>query len=961
MTDLLAALQRGLAGSHEVERELGRGGMARVFLARDLKHDRLVALKILDPDLAHAIGSERFLREIKVAARLQHPHILTVHDSGEIPGDGRNPALLWFSMPYVEGETLRDRLKREGQLPLADAVAIARDTADALAYAHAHGVIHRDIKPENLLLTGGHTMVADFGVALALGDEAQHLTGTGLAVGTPAYMSPEQAIGSPADARSDIYALGCVLYEMIAGEPPYAGRTPALALARAMIEPLRPLRSVRETVPQSLDDVVATALARAPADRFASAADMARSLRLDGEEGERGPRPQPRARRIGARQLAGVAGVAALVVAAVWLLARPGRNAEAVDPDLIAIAPFDLVTSDDDLDVWSEGIVDVVARYFDGAGTLRAVAPTRGVRAWTGRADRESAARFGRAVGAGHVVFGQIVGSDSVRLSATLYDVASGAPLDEHEWRGSSVGLDRLVDSLSTRFLDVLGRTRQLGARRERPFGTSNPLAIRAFLSGMRDFRRASYADASRHFLESVRQDSGFVLGRMYGAHSFGWLHAANDTTALRLSLEAGARNRGLTPRDSLFVLADSLGAAVSQTRGPPVELLARLAGVLDTLLRFSPDDPEVLYRVTDENFHYNPLGRDERWHLDQFTRAIALDSLFAPGYQHAIELSAMLEPAEATRALITGMLAVVEPNGERSSALRLTLRLLDSTASPAARQSLLDSAPDPVLRRAFLLVKDSPDTLGLMASRTGLQRFPGMLWRRHLAYQLLYRGRLTEADRQFARARASGEPLPGAALTYAGELVSVGRLPQAAFDSLYDDMVRRELGVPPLGAVLWAAARDTVRLAQIVERWGQRYDGSPGERALVRDFVRAMYQLGRGDSSWFRRSRTFLGESVAPGMRAETPFGVFPVEMALAMGREDEAWELLQSRGGGGVVSQVRWMLHRARLAEKRGDREIAVENYGFVARLWADAEEPLRSDAREAREALQRLTGEP
>jgi serine/threonine protein kinase len=204
MPDIRAALQTGLAGSYTIERELGRGGMARVFLAHDLRHDRLVAFKVLDPELAKAIGSERFLREIKVAARLQHPHILTVHDSGEIPSNGRDPALLWFSMPYVEGETLRERLKREGQLPLADAVTIAREAADALAYAHEHGVIHRDIKPGNLLLTGRHTMVADFGVARALGDEVQHLTGTGLAIGTPEYMSPEQATAGHVDGRSDI-------------------------------------------------------------------------------------------------------------------------------------------------------------------------------------------------------------------------------------------------------------------------------------------------------------------------------------------------------------------------------------------------------------------------------------------------------------------------------------------------------------------------------------------------------------------------------------------------------------------------------------------------------------------------------------------------------------------------------------------------------------------------------------
>ena len=278
MTDILAVLRRGLAGSHEIERELGRGGMARVFLARELKHDRLVALKVLDPDLARAVGSERFLREIRLAARLQHPHILTVHDSGEVPGDGHAPSLLWFSMPYVEGETLRERMNREGQLPLKAAVAIARETADALAYAHAHGVIHRDIKPENLLLTGGHVLVADFGVARAMGDEGQRLTSTGLAIGTPAYMSPEQATADRVDHRTDIYSLGAVLYEMVAGEPPYPAPTPALALTRAITEPLRPLSSLRATVPVALDQVAATALASGPADRFESAAEMAGEL-----------------------------------------------------------------------------------------------------------------------------------------------------------------------------------------------------------------------------------------------------------------------------------------------------------------------------------------------------------------------------------------------------------------------------------------------------------------------------------------------------------------------------------------------------------------------------------------------------------------------------------------------------------------------------------------------------------
>ncbi|HEU5153831.1 MAG TPA: serine/threonine-protein kinase, partial [Gemmatimonadales bacterium] len=749
MPDIRAALQSGLAGSHTIERELGRGGMAWVFLARDLKHDRLVALKVLDPELARAIGSERFLREIKVAARLQHPHILTVHDSGEIPGNGRDPTLLWFTMPYVEGETLRDRLRREGQLPLADAVTIARETADALGYAHEHGVIHRDIKPENLLLTGGHTMVADFGVARALGDEVQHLTGTGLAIGTPEYMSPEQATSGHVDGRTDVYALGCVLYEMIAGQPPYAGPTAVHVLGRAMTEPYRPLRSLRETVPPALDQVAEIALARAPADRYSTAAEMARALRPEVITPTEVPIPPPPRHRRKPVVPAGIGVLLLLLLAAFALIFRRSTRAGGADPNLIAVAPFDLVSATPELGVWSEGIVDVVARYFDGAGTLRAVAPTRAIRAWTGRADRESATRFGQRLAAGYVVYGQLVGSDSVRLTATLYDVAASAPLDEHQWRGTSREMDRLADSLSTRFLDVLGRTRQIGARRSDPIGTSNPLAMREFLSGMRDFRRAAYADAAQHFAESVRQDTGFVLGRLYGTQAYGWSHSAGDSTAIRLALEAGNRNHGLTRRDSLLVVADSVDAAIYQQRNsgrPPFLLWGRLSVIMDSLLRSNPDDPEAVYWVTDENHHMNPLGRRDRWHLDGFKHAIALDPLFAPAYEHGIELSAMLDPPEVTRALIRGMLAIPGIDSLRAGALQLTDRLLDSTVAPSAKQVALDSASEQILQRAELFVHNSPDSLGIMASRTVAKRFPRVpRGPDNLIWQLLYHGRLKE------------------------------------------------------------------------------------------------------------------------------------------------------------------------------------------------------------------------
>ncbi len=248
--------------------------MAIVYLAHDLKHDRPVALKVLHPELATALGPERFEREIKLAARLQHPHILTVHDSGEAAGQ------LWFTMPFVEGESLRDRLTREKQLPVDDALRIAREAALALEYAHQHGVVHRDIKPENLLLTtDGSTMVADFGIARALGGSEQPLTSTGIAIGTPAYMSPEQASGTrELDARSDVYALGCVLYEMLAGEPPYTGPTAQAIVARALTETPRPIHPMRAGVPEAVDAVIAKAMAVTAADRYASAAEFARAM-----------------------------------------------------------------------------------------------------------------------------------------------------------------------------------------------------------------------------------------------------------------------------------------------------------------------------------------------------------------------------------------------------------------------------------------------------------------------------------------------------------------------------------------------------------------------------------------------------------------------------------------------------------------------------------------------------------
>ncbi len=267
-------LTTALADRYRIERELGQGGMATVYLADDLKHDRRVAIKVLRPELAAVIGAERFLAEIKLTANLQHPHILPLHDSGAADG------VLYYVMPFIEGESLRDRLQREKQLPVEEAVRITREVASALDYAHRHNVIHRDIKPENILLHDGQALVADFGIALAASKAGgTRMTETGMSLGTPHYMSPEQAMGErEITARSDVYALGCVLYELLTGDPPFTGSTAQAIVARVVTENPRSMTTQRHTIPPHLEAAVFTALEKLPADRFASAADLSAAL-----------------------------------------------------------------------------------------------------------------------------------------------------------------------------------------------------------------------------------------------------------------------------------------------------------------------------------------------------------------------------------------------------------------------------------------------------------------------------------------------------------------------------------------------------------------------------------------------------------------------------------------------------------------------------------------------------------
>jgi TolB-like protein/tRNA A-37 threonylcarbamoyl transferase component Bud32/Flp pilus assembly protein TadD len=413
-------LRRALADRYRLEHELGAGAMATVFLAEDLRHHRQVAIKVLKPELAASLGTERFLKEIETTANLRHPHILPLHDSGEAAGT------LFYVMPLVEGESLRDRIAREKQLPIDQALTIAREVGDALAYAHARGIIHRDIKPENILLEGGHAVVADFGIARALGTAGtERLTQTGLSVGTPLYMSPEQAAGSPdLDARSDVYSLACVVYEMLAGEPPFTGVSAAAIARQHMVTEAAPVTNKRPAVPVAVVTALARALAKDPADRFSRAAEFAQALEAESPSASRTPVP----RTVGQsrRRVMGFSAAAVVTVLAAWFLFGRVPAADVAAFDRIAVLPMDNETGDASQRFFADGMTRELIGVLSDAGVRvlghRAVAPYQN--------SSLSSAEIARALRVDAIVTGAVLKSgDVVQISSELIDPKSGESL----------------------------------------------------------------------------------------------------------------------------------------------------------------------------------------------------------------------------------------------------------------------------------------------------------------------------------------------------------------------------------------------------------------------------------------------------------------------------------------------------------------------------------------------------
>ncbi|MDF2772854.1 MAG: putative serine/threonine protein kinase [Geminicoccaceae bacterium] len=651
MTELRDRVQASLGETYRLDRELGGGGMSRVFVAHDTRLGRQVVVKVLSPDLAAGVNSERFHREILVAAQLQHPHIVPVLAAGETDG------LPYFTMPYVAGESLRRRLEGGKPLPVVDAVAVLRDVARALAYAHEHGVVHRDIKPDNVLIAGGAAAVTDFGIAKALsssrtfqGDES--LTRVGNSLGTPAYMAPEQVAADPnADHRIDIYSFGAMAYELLSGVPPFHGRPPHAVLSAHLTEMPPPLESRAPDAPPALVTLVMKCLAKNPADRPQAAEEVVRALeRIDLSGDWRAPATVvPDARR--PRMLVAAAAIVVAIAAGGWLLwDRLRDRAPAPDRNMVAVVPFRVASADPALHYLREGMLDLLAAKLTGEGGLRATDPRQLLDAWRQAGGSESAElpraealALARQVGAGQLLLGDVVGTpNQIVLTASLLGSQRGDSLARLSVEGPPDSLAWLVDRLAAR---LLAETSTEGSARAPSLTSTSLPALRAYLDGQAKIRRADVVGAAKDFERALQADSTFALAALGLRMASSWY---GDGTLGQRGLEIAWRERARLPQRDQILLE-----AVAGPRYPEPPTAYELLQARERYVGYAPDRADAWYLLGDHVFHYGwvlDVPNPEERALDSFRRASEIDSSYVVGYLHALPLALTLGDTVAAR-----------------------------------------------------------------------------------------------------------------------------------------------------------------------------------------------------------------------------------------------------------------------------------------------------------------------
>jgi serine/threonine protein kinase/tetratricopeptide (TPR) repeat protein len=967
-------------GTYEIERELGRGGMATIYLARDLRHHRPVAVKVLRPELTAALGADRFLREIEIAARMQHPHILPLFDSGrsslsEQPGPDR----LWYVMPYVDGESLRARLAREHQLPVEDALQITRQVAAALSYAHGRGIIHRDIKPENILLEGGEAVVADFGIARAISgaldqEAAQQLTETGLALGTPAYMSPEQALGEDdLDPRTDIYALGCVLYEMLAGEPPYTGPSAQAVVAKRLSEPVPHVRTLRDAVPQSVEDAITRALARSRADRFDTADEFVGALAGGAATGP--------GRSWSRRAAVAVLGTA-LLLGGSWAVLRHHPGTPVDLSNTLAVLPFRVV--DPSLGLWREGMVDLLSINLDGAAGLRTIHPRTVLSRWhrevgdETRTDQSATLGVAQRSGARYALTGSIVGSGKdIRLTAELYEVGGGSVKARVQVEGPSDSIPGLVDRLS---LDLL-RSGAVGAvaGNDAPDisgATTRSLeALKSYLAGEQKFRRARAPEAIEDFKHAVEADSTFALALYRLSLAEGWSVSPHELGEGDQGYAARAARYSdrLRPREALLV------RALTQLNPGFLESIQTLR----TATRQYPEDAEAWFLLGDALFHIGGMALEPR---EEFRRAlrrsIELDPAFGPAYLHLAE-DAFDRLDSAAVAQILASLRRIDPASPKTTGIWLAQALTwgDSTARREARAAL-DTAPTYALLTAKHATNATPDlwrtTLVTAGALAGQSRHPATdraSGDRGIGYVYATRGQLDRAREAWKRASILlGMSPPQMELDLAyweEELIlagspdsAAGRRASEVLKSIPDSIVIDRDWVGLFAAHLgdWSQVDRWSRRAAVLRRRAESGHDTLRIRMLRAEarLFRALAAQRRGDSAEaLNEMRAAIQDY--PNSRNTDRFMRLEVgRRLLAIGDLHGAARYLGSLGGFWMLLPALTEYDLGRIYERLGDREQAIHHYGRMVRWWKDADPELKPLWEEGRRALARVTAE-
>ena len=978
MTEILDRLRAALGARYVLEGEAGAGGMAIVYRAHDVRHNRSVALKVVRPELAGALGIDRFLREIEVAARLQHPNILPVFDSGAVD-EGTPSAVPWFVMPFVEGESLRQRLQREGRLPIDDAVTLAGEIADALGYAHAEGVVHRDIKPENILLTGhpsrdrgaaggSHAVVADFGVAKALerGAAASSTAGTmpqltrvGFAVGTPQYMSPEQATGADVvDARADQYSLGCVLYEMLTGTPPFVGPTPQSVIAQSMTAPRPRAAKLRGDVPAELERVVTRALAADPAERFPDMAAFAAALRA----GRSGALPSRR------WLVAGAFGIAlAAAVGGAWLGTRARGPAVAPAAETIAILPFN--ASGPGVDVLGEGMVDLLSTNLQGVGGIRTVEPRAVLREWSAEGsksglDVKQALAIGRKLDAGSVVLGSAVSTGNrVRLAADLYSVA-GERLGRAQVDGPADSVLGLVDRLSVTLLRDVWRSREPVPNLQIASLTTDSLAaLRAYLEGEQAYRRLAFDSALTAYTRATEVDSTFALAHLRRALVYGWTGGYGSKQSVAAAA-AGVRFADrLPPRDRRL-----LNAYRAFDDGQ-----VRAIDSLKAFVTEYPDDLEGWYLYGEALFHLRALAPTSADSIIAvFDHVLRADSSLVPAVIHQLNLAVLFRDRDQyyrSRRIFDRYAPEAHRHAEDvSAAIVWGPRPADTVFANAMGQrygTVPAMALGSIYRRPDA-TSDSVLDLFRWAARAG-PKTPEFQLRALMVrtYATVGLGRLEEALPLVDSLNAI-TPGPGAG-AIAGP-IGLGLAPPTYGG---DRLERIMATVPPsalkqYGRAFFDLSRGDVPDARREVQAGLALGDTIGTTMHgLLTATRGWASLVAGDTTaGIQQLRQGIAEVSGPSGPAMSAFLRFQLALALSSRpdtrREGIRWLRYAFDDETSYLPPLTY-LALGRAWEAAGERDSAAYAYGRFVKLWDKADPPLQGRVQEARDALVRLTAEP